>query len=125
LVNLALDGKKRRTREREELASDDRLPFVELAENAAANITAVEAQSELIAALAALPPRQRAVLVLRYFEDLSVAQVAAILDCSLGTVKSTASRGLARLRQTLEQDANSSSVLHEPAQPGQGVASVD
>jgi RNA polymerase sigma-70 factor (sigma-E family) len=117
LVNLALDGKKRRTREREELSSDDRVPFVELAEKAAANgVTAVEAESELIAALVALPPRQRAVLVLRYFEDLSEAQVAAILDCSLGTVKSTASRGLSRLRQTLERDANASSVLplHTP-----------
>jgi RNA polymerase sigma-70 factor (sigma-E family) len=126
LVNLALDGKKRRTREREELASDERVLSVELAAKpAAGGVTAVEAQSELIAALAALAPRQRVVLVLRYFEDLSEAQVAAVLDCSLGTVKSTASRGLARLRQTLEQDANSSSVPKEPAQPGQGVASVD
>jgi DNA-directed RNA polymerase specialized sigma24 family protein len=41
------------------------------------------------------------VLVLRYFLDLPEAEVAAALQCSLGTVKSTASRGLARLEQTL------------------------
>ena len=52
----------------------------------------------LLRALAALPPRQRAVLVLRYFDDLSEAETAAMLGCSVGTVKSQAARGLARLR---------------------------
>jgi len=52
----------------------------------------------LLRALAGLPPRQRAVLVLRYFDDLSEAEVAEMLGCSLGTVKSQAARGLARLR---------------------------
>ena len=52
----------------------------------------------LLRALAALPPRQRAVLVLRYFDDLPEAEVAEMLGCSLGTVKSQAARGLARLR---------------------------
>ncbi len=50
------------------------------------------------AALARLGPRQRAVLVLRYFEDLSETRVAEILGCSVGTVKSQARDGLARLR---------------------------
>ena len=45
------------------------------------------------AALAELPPRMRAVVVLRYWEDLSVEQTAAALGCATGTVKSTASRG--------------------------------
>jgi RNA polymerase sigma-70 factor (sigma-E family) len=53
----------------------------------------------LIQALAALPPRQRVVLVLRYWEELSEAEIAATLGCSAGTVKSSASRGLARLRE--------------------------
>jgi len=52
----------------------------------------------LLRALAGLPPRQRAVLVLRYFDDLSEAETAQMLGCSLGTVKSQAARGLARLR---------------------------
>jgi RNA polymerase sigma-70 factor (sigma-E family) len=53
----------------------------------------------LLRGLATLPPRQRAVLVLRYFEDLTEAQTAAALGCSVGTVKSQASRALARLRE--------------------------
>jgi RNA polymerase sigma-70 factor (sigma-E family) len=53
----------------------------------------------LVQALAQLPPRQRAVLVLRYWEQLSEAEAAEVLGCSIGTVKSSASRGLARLRE--------------------------
>jgi RNA polymerase sigma-70 factor (sigma-E family) len=53
----------------------------------------------LLRGLAALPPRQRAVLVLRYFEDLSEVQTAATLSCSVGTVKSQAARGLVGLRE--------------------------
>jgi RNA polymerase sigma-70 factor (sigma-E family) len=56
----------------------------------------------LLRALAALPPRQRAVLVLRYFDDLSEAETAQMLGCSLGTVKSQTARGLARLRVTAD-----------------------
>lgn len=50
-------------------------------------------------ALGSLTDRQRAVLVLRVFDDLSEAQVAQVLDCAIGTVKSTMSRALAKLRQ--------------------------
>jgi len=53
----------------------------------------------LLRALAGLPPGQRAVLVLRYWEDLPDVQIAAALDCSPATVRSQAARGLARLRQ--------------------------
>ncbi|MER7250490.1 SigE family RNA polymerase sigma factor [Kribbella sp. NPDC000426] len=58
----------------------------------------------LLEALVKVPPRQRAVLVLRYWEDQSVEQTAALLDCSAGTVKSQAARGLATLRGLLEQE---------------------
>lgn len=58
----------------------------------------VEQRSLLLRALAELPPRQRAVVVLRYWEDLSEQQVAEALGCSPGNVKSQASRGLRKLR---------------------------
>jgi RNA polymerase sigma-70 factor (sigma-E family) len=66
---------------------------------------AVAERDFLMRALAALPPRQRTVLVLRYFNDLSEAEIADALGCSVGTVKSQASRGLARLRDIAEPDA--------------------
>jgi RNA polymerase sigma-70 factor (sigma-E family) len=60
---------------------------------------------DLMDALRQLPPRQRAVLVLRYFVDLSEAEAARELGISVGTVKSTASRGLERLRALVPADA--------------------
>ncbi len=56
-----------------------------------------------LAAVQYLPPRQRAVLVLRYWEDLSESDTAALLGISVGSVKSQASRGLARLRDVLSE----------------------
>jgi RNA polymerase sigma-70 factor (sigma-E family) len=64
--------------------------------------SALVQRAELLAALRRLPHRMRAVLVLRYWEDLSESESAAVLGCSVGTVKSQASRGLARLREALE-----------------------
>jgi RNA polymerase sigma factor (sigma-70 family) len=55
-------------------------------------------RAALLAALHQLPPRQRAVIVLRYWEDLTDAQIAATLGCSPGTVRSQLSRALAKLR---------------------------
>ena len=55
----------------------------------------------LIAHLRGLPPRQRAAIVLRYYEDLSVAQTAEVMGCSEGAVKSHVSVGLGKLRERL------------------------
>ncbi|HEU5033153.1 MAG TPA: SigE family RNA polymerase sigma factor [Mycobacteriales bacterium] len=60
-------------------------------------------RGEVVAALGRLPRRQREVLVLRYYSDLSEAQIAATLGISAGAVKSHASRGIAALRDTLER----------------------
>ena len=65
----------------------------------------VAARDELLRALNRLPPRMRAVLVLRYWEDMSEVDTAALLGCSVGSVKSQASRGLDRLRYVLESAA--------------------
>ncbi|WP_236653398.1 SigE family RNA polymerase sigma factor [Streptacidiphilus melanogenes] len=56
----------------------------------------------LVSLLATLPERQRTVVVLRYWEDLSAEEVAELLGCSVGTVKSQASRALAKLRDLPE-----------------------
>lgn len=56
-------------------------------------------------ALSRIPERQRQAVVLRYYEDLSEAQTAEILGCSVGTVKSQVSRGLARMQELLAPTA--------------------
>jgi RNA polymerase sigma-70 factor (sigma-E family) len=75
------------------------LPAVDLA--GPDDTEAVADRERLADALAELPPRMRAVLVLRYAEDLSEAATAETLGCSIHTVKSQTSRGLARLRTLL------------------------
>jgi RNA polymerase sigma factor (sigma-70 family) len=63
---------------------------------------AIVERDAVTAALARLPPRQRTVLVLRYFEDLSHEECAKVMRCSVGTAKSTAARALVALRSVLE-----------------------
>jgi RNA polymerase sigma-70 factor (sigma-E family) len=105
LVNLAIDGAGQRARHTGELAASARPGLPDRADRADVraerDLRAVDTQEELLQALGTLPARQRAVIVLRYWEDLPEPEVAAILGCSAGTVKSTASRGLARLRSAV------------------------
>lgn len=63
---------------------------------------ATDTRLELQKALACLPPRQRHAVVLRYLEDLPIAEVASLMRCSEGNVKRCAYDGLVRLRQLLE-----------------------
>jgi RNA polymerase sigma-70 factor (sigma-E family) len=65
---------------------------------AADGATGAEARMDLRGSLRTLPPRQRAVLVLRYFLDLPEAETADILGCSVGTVKSQSSKAIKQLR---------------------------
>jgi RNA polymerase sigma-70 factor (sigma-E family) len=106
LINLAIDGAERRTRRTDELAVIGVSPEDQVDIRAERELQAVDAQEELLSALACLPARQRAVITLRYWEDLPETEVAAMLGCSAGTVKSTASRGLARLRDVVSASAS-------------------
>jgi RNA polymerase sigma-70 factor (sigma-E family) len=65
---------------------------------------APETRMVVLSVLATLPPRARAVVVLRYWEDLSVDQVAAMLGCSPGNVKSLAAGALGKLRAVMDED---------------------
>ena len=64
---------------------------------------AVHQRDEIGRALARLTPRQRAALVLRFYEDMPESEVASALGCSVGTVKSTVSRALAAVRESLSR----------------------
>jgi RNA polymerase sigma-70 factor (sigma-E family) len=66
-----------------------------------AEVHTPEVRLALMAALATLPPKARAVVVLRYWEDLSIEQVASLLACTPGNVKSQSSRALDKLRALL------------------------
>lgn len=55
--------------------------------------------------LQSLPPRQRAAIVLRYYEDLTEAQTAEAMGCAVGTVKSQVAQGIKRLREQMGADA--------------------
>ncbi len=102
LFNLMLDGGRQRARRRAELMTFQTADGLGGEDEAVASL---EDHVELLRALGGLPPRQRAVLVLRYFVDLPVDEVATILDCPPGTVKSSASRGLQQLRAALDPAA--------------------
>ena len=105
LLNVHLDESRRRWR--------GETPTAELPETAvAAEGTVTEDRMVLLAALAQVPARQRACLVLRYFDDCSVEDTARALSCSEGTVKSNTARGLTALRAAL---ASSGLSLAEPA----------
>ncbi|GIG57965.1 DNA-directed RNA polymerase sigma-70 factor [Longispora fulva] len=88
--------RRRRNRQETSMASLPETPLPDSSEETALKLL-------LRDALRRLPPRQRAVLVLRYLEDLTEYQVAQRLGCSPGTVASQASRALRKLRATLEE----------------------
>lgn len=98
LYNLAADGWRREGAWRRKIA----LLWAERGTGGAdteAATAAVDVRDALVRLLRLLPPRQRAVIVLRYWEQLSEAEAAAVLGCSEGTVKSAGSRGMRRLRE--------------------------
>jgi len=77
----------------------------------------IDARSEILWLLAKLSRQQRAVLVLKYFEDMSESDVAATLSIPLGTVKSTSSRALERMRRALSDPSVDSLAQHRTIAP--------
>ncbi|GAA0572087.1 SigE family RNA polymerase sigma factor [Kribbella sandramycini] len=100
VVNAALDSGRRPWRR--EVPTVD-LPTDQLWD--ADPATGHAERDEVLAALTRLAPRQRACVVLRYYEDLSIEQTAQILGCSEGTVKSQTARGLETLRNVIDRAA--------------------
>lgn len=83
------------------------VPSAALPEHAGADATSVvDNRDRLRRALADLPRRQRAAVVLRHYFDLDEAATAAALGCSIGTVKSQTAKGLARLRTSIDTEPN-------------------
>ena len=101
VVNTATSWFRRRARRRETVREDLEHGLVS---STIARTPDPTDRPALMQALATLPPRQRAVIVLRYYEDLTVAQTADALGCSLGTVKSQTFDALATLRRFLGDD---------------------
>src|SRR5579863_8156745 len=96
LHNIVIDQNRARSRRPAELALFD--AFDSGDPRAGDPLRAVELRPALLGALSTLTPQQRAIVVLRYFDDRSEAEVADLLGVSAGTVKSTASRAVAQLR---------------------------
>lgn len=97
LVNTLIDEHRRGWFRRERVSG--RLPDQPIADQGDASAQKLT----VMAALSRLPKRQRAVVVLRYWEDLPIEQTAQIMRCSIGTVKSQAARGLQTLRGLLTE----------------------
>jgi RNA polymerase sigma-70 factor (sigma-E family) len=108
LVNAYLDDK--RLMRSGEIVTD-RFP------DCPAEPQALETRLVVQAALATLPPRARAVVVLRYWEDLSVEQVAEMLGCPPGTVKSHTARALQKLRAALGEAMTGYGPAGRPEEP--------
>jgi len=98
MYNLAIDGYRRAGRWRQKAP----LLWVEVMQTHDATGD-VDLRDALVRLLWQLPVRQRAVLVLRYWEQLTDAETAAVLGCPEGTVKSAGSRGLARMRELADK----------------------
>jgi RNA polymerase sigma-70 factor (sigma-E family) len=100
MVNLATDWWRSRRRAPERSLAEARdIPSAQIGQAESA-----EDRDLVVRALSTLPAGMRAVVVLRYYEDRSEAETAAIMGCSVGNVKSQAARALSRLRTVVEPE---------------------
>ncbi|MFF4717545.1 SigE family RNA polymerase sigma factor [Streptomyces eurythermus] len=97
-VMINVHARKHRRRLREFLAPKDDSGLVREVADTGDRIAQADDRSALLKALAQLPARQREAVVLRYWEDLTETQAAEAMGCSVGTVKSSAAKGIAKLR---------------------------
>jgi RNA polymerase sigma-70 factor (ECF subfamily) len=108
-VNVSIDRWRRNRRRADTftpLADDDHAAsLADAGSPPDGAVTARETAERLQVALAALPERQRAVVVLRHYQDLSLEEIAQALGMSLGTVKSSLHRALVRMREGLQPAA--------------------
>ncbi|GAA1762003.1 SigE family RNA polymerase sigma factor [Nocardioides hankookensis] len=115
LVNTALSAVRKQ--KREHLTDEPELMGSPASSPTMADPALVhDLRIDLVALLRNLPPGYRAVIALRYLEDLSVAEVASVLDITAGTVKSQSARALALMRQQVESSARRQPAL-VPARP--------
>ena len=98
VINLSRSGIRRKLAERRARASIEARPPTP------SNPDAAETNAVLLAAVRQLPERQRACVVLLYYEDLSEAQIAEVLACSVGTVKSQLHKARTKLHSLLRDD---------------------
>jgi RNA polymerase sigma-70 factor (sigma-E family) len=122
LYNLAADGWRRRGAWRRKMPML-RAEHLRAGAGTAPDDTAlVDLRDELVRLLLRLPPHQRAVIMLRYWEQWSEAETAEVLGCSTGAVKSAASKGLHRLRDLTRGGPSGPIASGERMQPRSGQA---
>ena len=99
VVSVVIDAKRKR--------SSTEVPVDSVVDAPGDDATVRSADRDLLGrCLAQVPARQRACLVLRHYDDLSVSEVAAVLGCSEGTVKSQTARGLETLQAAFARETN-------------------
>ena len=104
LINLVLrDLSRQSTSSLTEAEDDENRAFAD--ERAEHEVLKIDQRSEILWLLDSLPPNQRLVVVLRYFDEMSEEEIAEQLGWPIGTVKSTSSRALERLRRKLESSS--------------------
>ncbi|MFJ7047321.1 SigE family RNA polymerase sigma factor [Streptomyces sp. JV178] len=97
-VMINAHARRHRRRLKEFLAPRTDSDLVPEVPDSGDRIAQADDRGALLTALSQLPPRQREAVVLRYWEDLSESQAAEAMGCSVGSVKSNAAKGLAKLR---------------------------